>query len=146
MRQSIQTNSEAETVALGEELARRLSPGSVVAFFGDLGTGKTHFIKGVCKGLGVVEHVASPTFTILNEYRGRMLNVYHFDFYRIESPLEAREIGLQEYLRGDGVCLIEWADRIRELLPPERIDVHLQLGSQPDARTMTIEEIAGVTA
>ena len=146
MRESFNTHSEEETVAVGSELARRFSPGAVVALFGELGSGKTHLIKGICKGLGVSEHVGSPTFTILNEYRGSKLSVYHFDFYRIGSQGETREIGLQEYLRGDGVCLIEWADRVRDLLPPGRIDVHLELGSRPDQRTITVEEIVEVAA
>src|SRR5512140_2451507 len=124
----LQTHSEEETISSGARFARRLSAGQIVALIGELGSGKTRFIKGVCLGLGVKEHVASPTFTIVNEYLGDTLPVYHFDFYRMKSPRELREIGFDEYLDGSGVCLIEWADRVIEMLPPRRYEVRFALG------------------
>ena len=144
MMQFYKTHSEDETITLGVEFAKRLAIKSVVALFGDLGTGKTRFIKGVCKGLGVQEHVASPTFTLLNEYTGRETNVFHFDFYRIKTISELDEIGFDEYLYGDGVCLIEWADRVKALLPSNRFDVFLKLGEDENTREITVQEIVEV--
>ena len=120
-----QTLDELETVELGREFAELLSPGCVVAVFGELGSGKTRFIKGVCAGLEVKQSITSPTFTLINEYRGR-LPVYHFDFYRISSLEEAMALGIEEYFYGDGVCLIEWAERISKVLPPDRFEVYLK--------------------
>jgi len=120
--------------------------GNIVAMYGDLGAGKTRFLKGVCAGLGVQEHVTSPTFTIVNEYQGLGLTVYHFDFYRIDSLAEMQEIGFEDYLTGDGVCLIEWADRIAELLPPNRYDVYLQLGTNEEEREIVIEQRVAANA
>lgn len=142
--QFYKTHSEDETIILGVEFAKRLTIKSVVALFGDLGTGKTRFIKGVCKGLGVQEHVASPTFTLINEYTGRETNVFHFDFYRIKTISELDEIGFDEYLYGDGVCLIEWADRVKALLPSNRFDVFLKLGEDENTREITVQEIIEV--
>lgn len=140
------TYSEEETIALGEEFARKLRSGNIVALNGDLGTGKTRFVKGICRGLGVKEHVASPTFTIVTEYNGSSVNVFHFDFYRIKSLIEVREIGVEEYLRGDSICLIEWADRIKQILPLNRFDVHLLWGKDEHSRLITIEEQVGIAA
>ncbi len=122
---SVETLSPEETRLKGSEFSHRLKPGDIVCVFGDLGAGKTTFIRGVCHGLEVFSPVTSPTFTLINEYRGRM-PVYHFDFYRIEKPEEAEMLGLDDYFNGEGVCLIEWPERIRPLLPPERYEVHLQ--------------------
>ena len=143
---AMETHSDDETINAGVNFARQLHPGSVVACFGGLGTGKTRFIKGICKGLGVNEHVASPTFTIVNEYNVGGLHVCHFDFYRLKSLEELREIGFEEYIYSDGICLIEWADRVRELLSPNRYDVHLTLGNDEQTRHITIEEIVGIAA
>jgi tRNA threonylcarbamoyladenosine biosynthesis protein TsaE len=143
---TVETRTEAETIALGEALAARLRPGDVVALYGTLGTGKTRFIKGICRGLGVGEHVTSPTFTIVNEYRGGAAPVYHFDFYRLKDLRELREIGFEEYLFGEGVCLLEWAERVRALLPPRRYDVMLAYGPDEMSRRVTIEEVVGVPA
>lgn len=140
------TSSEEETIAAGRELARRLRRGDIVACFGNLGTGKTCLVKGICKGLGVRERVMSPTFTILREYAGDGVTVYHWDFYRVTSEPELRELGFEESLNGDGVCLVEWADRVQSLLPPHRFDVHLKLGNTENSREISIEEIVGVAA
>ena len=145
-RISIEARSDEETINAGVSFSSRLKPGAVVACFGELGAGKTRFIKGICKGLGVHEHVASPTFTIVNEYNVGRLKIYHFDFYRMKSIDELREIGFDEYLEGGGIALIEWADRVEGILPPHRFDVHLQLGEDEHTRRIEIEEINGVTA
>ena len=112
-----ETYSAEETFRLGEMTGGKLKPGTVVCLDGDLGVGKTVFVKGVAKGLGIKEPVVSPTFTILQEYREGRIPLYHFDVYRIEDPEEMYEIGFDDFLYGDGVCLIEWAKRVTELLP-----------------------------
>ncbi len=135
----LRSTSEAETIGAGERLGARLKAGDVVALFGGLGSGKTRFVRGVCRALGVDRNVSSPTFTLLHEYRARGLAVYHFDFYRIVSAAELTEIGFAEYLdRGDGVCLIEWAERVETFLPPERYEVRLSVGAGPDERLIGI--------
>jgi tRNA threonylcarbamoyladenosine biosynthesis protein TsaE len=138
----IETYSSEETAKLGEKFSSRLQSGDIVALFGELGAGKTSFVQGICKGLGIHEHVASPTFTIVNEYNSGKLIVYHFDFYRMKSTNELREIGFEEYLNGNGICLIEWADRIQEFLPAKRFDVKLELGVDYNTRRIEIEEIS----
>jgi tRNA threonylcarbamoyladenosine biosynthesis protein TsaE len=140
MTETQTTHSEEATIRAGKVFSSRLIPGAIVALYGDLGTGKTRFIKGICEGLGVRDHVTSPTFTIVNEYHGADMPVYHFDFYRINSISEMQEIGFEDYVTGEGICLIEWADRITELLPPERFDIHLRLGSSDQDREMIIEK------
>lgn len=134
------TRSEKETLAFGRAFAQTLQLGDVVAVFGDLGTGKTRFIKGICDGLGIREHVASPTFTIVNEYVYPGGTVYHFDFYRIESLSELREIGFEEYLERPGICVIEWADRVLPLLPERRYNVMMNLGAAENEREIWIEQ------
>ena len=116
---NFETFSAEETFKLGEMTGGKLKPGTVVCLDGDLGVGKTVFVKGVAKGLGIKEPVVSPTFTILQEYREGRIPLYHFDVYRIEDPEEMYEIGFDDYLYGDGVCLIEWAKRVTELLPED---------------------------
>lgn len=140
MSQSFTTKSEDETITAGFQFGKILTPGSVVALFGELGTGKTRFIKGICKGLGVGEHVSSPTFTIVNEYHGECCKIFHFDFYRMNSITELKEIGFDEYIYDDGVCVIEWADRVKEFLPPERFDVFLKLGANENEREINVEK------
>ncbi len=102
----------------GRSQAAPLRRGDVLALSGELGAGKTHFVKGVAAALGTNAAVTSPTFTLIHEYPGGRLPVYHFDFYRLEDEDEALKIGLDEYLDGDGVCVIEWADKFPGLLPP----------------------------
>ncbi len=140
------TYSEKETIDLGIDLAGQLKHGDVVALFGDLGSGKTRFVQGICKGLGVREHTASPTFTIVNEYAVNAINIYHFDFYRINSLQEIREIGFDEYVNSDGICLIEWAEKASQLLPAQRYDVRFQLGKNEHIRQISIEHNVEVTA
>lgn len=106
-----------ETIAHGQAVAATLRRSDVLALCGDLGAGKTHFVKGVAAGLGANAAVTSPTFTLIHEYLGGRLPLYHFDFYRLDDEDEALKIGLDEYLEGDGVCVIEWADKFPALLP-----------------------------
>lgn len=115
------SESEEQTKKMALEFARSLGPGSVVCLDGELGAGKTHFVKGMAGAFGIDEsEVHSPTFTLINEYAGS-LSLYHFDCYRMKSAEEALEIGVEEYFYGEGVSVIEWPDRIRELIPPEAI-------------------------
>lgn len=108
--------SERETYDFAYDLAQTANAGDIFCLCGDLGVGKTVFTKGFAKGLGIDEHITSPTFTIVNEYMGR-LPFYHFDVYRIADPDEMYDIGFDEYIFGEGVCLIEWANIIEELIP-----------------------------
>ena len=114
---TIISHDPAETFALGRVAAARCVAGDVVALCGELGAGKTQFVKGLAAGLGVAAEVTSPTFTLIHEYAGGGLPVYHFDFYRLETAAEALALGLDEYLDGPGVCVIEWADKFPDLLP-----------------------------
>jgi tRNA threonylcarbamoyladenosine biosynthesis protein TsaE len=139
------THSERETIDLGREFSARLIPGSVVAIVGELGAGKTRFVQGICGGLGITGHVASPTFTLVHEYRGRTGPVYHFDLYRLRSLDEAVEFGFEEYFRTEAICLLEWAEKVERLLPPLRFQVALRLGDDSSTREITIRE-AGVIA
>src|SRR4029450_4298374 len=100
-------------------MAPRLRPGSVVALNGELGSGKTQFVKGLAAGLGFVGEVTSPTFTLIHEYIGGRLPIYHFDFYRLDSEEEVVQLGLEEYLQSNGVCVIEWAGKFRQLIPDD---------------------------
>jgi tRNA threonylcarbamoyladenosine biosynthesis protein TsaE len=123
--------STAETDVFGQKLAARLKAGDIIGLCGDLGAGKTTLSKSIIRGLGVRETVTSPTFTIVHEYQGR-LPVFHFDVYRIESIAEMDEIGFEEYLFGEGVCIIEWAEKVSEILPEECIWITLQYGNIQD--------------
>ena len=118
------SQSAEETIALGQAIAATLRRGDVLALCGELGAGKTQFVKGLTSGLGADAAVTSPTFTLIHEYSGGCLPVYHFDFYRLDDEDEALKIGLDEYLDGDGVCLIEWADKFPALLPPHTRWLH----------------------
>lgn len=120
---TIETQTPEETFALGEKLGRISHPGQVYTLTGDLGVGKTVFTQGFAKGLGVSEPVNSPTFTILQVYESGRLPFFHFDVYRIADAEEMDEIGWEEYIYGDGVSLVEWADKIEEILPPQSIQV-----------------------
>ena len=121
-----ETNSERETYELGLAMGRVARPGEVYTLIGDLGVGKTVFTKGLAAGLGIKEPVSSPTFTILQEYEEGRLPFYHFDVYRIGDVEEMDEIGYEDYFYGDGVCLIEWADLIREILPEHYKEIRIE--------------------
>lgn len=142
---TITTLSEQETISAGVDCAKQLQQGDVVACFGDLGSGKTQFIKGICQGLGVKQHVASPTFTIINEYVGSGVSVYHIDLYRVRNTNDIQELGFEEYLYNDGICLIEWAEKIVDLLPAKRYDVFFQFGERENIRKIVIAEPQKVT-
>jgi len=107
-----------------------LMPGDVVTLLGELGSGKTCLVRGICKGLECADQVTSPTFTLINEYRGRF-PVYHFDFYRLESEQEIFDLGYEEYFFGDGICLVEWAERALPLLPQNYIEIRLRSFFEP---------------
>lgn len=119
------SQSPQETQKIAAELVSMLSPGSVVCMYGDLGAGKTAFVQGMAKALNIDEPVTSPTFTIVNEYNGT-LPLYHFDVYRIGSSDEMFEIGFDEYINGDGISVIEWAELIEDILPPDTISVTIR--------------------
>ena len=122
----IETNSAEETFALGKALGEKASPGQIYTLDGDLGTGKTVFTQGVAAGLGITEAISSPTFTIIQEYDTGRLPLYHFDVYRIGDIEEMEEIGYDDYFFGEGICLIEWADLIREILPEHVIRITIE--------------------
>lgn len=120
------SRSPLETRRLGLHFAERLKPGGIVALYGTLGAGKTEFVRGICEGLGVSDSVVnSPTFTVVNEYEAESLVIYHFDAYRLKSVHEFYELGYHDYFFGDGICLIEWPDRVEELLPDDVMTVRL---------------------
>lgn len=140
---TIETNSAEETFALGEKTGRESRPGQVYTLIGDLGVGKTVFTQGVAAGLGIAEPVSSPTFTIVQVYDGGRIPFYHFDVYRIGDVEEMEEIGYEDCFYGEGVCLVEWADLIEEILPERysRITIEKDLKKGFDYRKITIEEI-----
>jgi tRNA threonylcarbamoyladenosine biosynthesis protein TsaE len=136
-QESIESRSPDETRAIGERLAARLGAGDVVACIGELGAGKTCLIQGLARGLGVSSEVTSPTFVLVNQYRGR-LPVYHLDAYRTLSLTELVDIGVEEMLHGDGVTVVEWADKLLPLLPARTITVGITgLGDEPRQITIT---------
>ncbi len=146
MRREIETNSPDDTYRLGLEMAKTARPGDVITLTGDLGVGKTVFTKGFAKGLGIDEDVNSPTFTILQIYEEGRLPLYHFDVYRIGDPEEMFEVGWDEYVYGKGVCLIEWADLIEDLIgeiPSDRLK-KVMIVKDPekgfDYRKITVDE------
>jgi len=133
---SRRTNSPEATQFFGAEIAGRLKPGDVVGLFGELGSGKTCLVQGVCKALGVEGRVTSPSFVMINEYAGHLRSteilVYHFDLYRLKSPSELHELGYEEYFYGEGVCLVEWAERAGGFLPKEALRVNLGYVSESE--------------
>lgn len=122
-KQHIESYSPEDTYLLGEQIGESIPEGSVLTLVGDLGVGKTVFTQGLAQGLGITEPVNSPTFTIVQIYEEGRLPLYHFDVYRIGDPAEMDEIGYEDYFYGDGVCLIEWANLIEELLPESYIEI-----------------------
>ena len=133
------TNSPEETEALGEMLAGRLEPGTVIAFTGDLGAGKTAFVRGLARGLGIAERVTSPTFTIVNEYEGGRLPLFHFDMYRLGSADELFDIGWEDYLARGGVCAVEWSENVSDALEEGCLRVDIRRGAHDSQRLITIE-------
>ena len=121
--------SAGETISLGERIGKSLKPNDIVALIGDLGAGKTTLIQGMAKGLEVENWVTSPTFTLINEFKGR-LDLYHVDLYRINSIEEAMDIAIEEYFTRGGVTVIEWAEKIKPLLPEETIEINIKIKSE----------------
>lgn len=126
-----------ETEEFGEKLGSILKPGDIISLTGDLGAGKTTLTKSIGKGLGVEDYITSPTFTLINEYNGR-LNLYHFDVYRLEGPIDLYDLGFEEYIYSNGVSIIEWGDKIEEALPKERINIRIEKGTELDERIIYI--------
>jgi len=118
-----------ETRAIGRELSLALRENSVIGLSGDLGAGKTEFVRGIAEGLGATDPVTSPTFTLVHEYRSGRLPLFHMDFYRLETEKELDEIGFDDYLREPGICAIEWADRFPDRIPRDAIRVEIQISS-----------------
>ena len=135
------SESVEATRELAREIAGELKAGDVLCLYGDLGAGKTAFVQGLAKGLGINDHITSPTFTIVNEYYGD-LTLYHFDVYRIADPDEMYEIGYDEYIYGDGISVIEWPQLIEDILPLNRYDITITKDSEKhdDYRVIRIEE------
>lgn len=131
------SHSPEETEQLGEQLGRTLRPGSVVAYRGDLGMGKTAFTRGLARGLGCTCRVTSPTFTIVNEYSGA-LPLFHFDMYRLDSSDELFDIGWEDYLSRGGVCAVEWSERVEDALPDDTLWVSIARGTGENDRIITV--------
>ena len=138
----LETNSPQETFSAGRQLGEKAFPGQVITLTGDLGVGKTVFTQGLAKGLGIEEPVNSPTFTIVQVYDEGRLPLYHFDVYRIGDISEMDEIGYEDYFYGDGVCLIEWANLIEELLPEQYVEIRLEKNLEKgfDYREITVTQ------
>ena len=134
IRRSLTLKNEEETRQFGLDLAEKLKSGDVIALIGNLGTGKTALTRYVAEGLGIHERISSPTFTIVKEYDSGRLPLYHFDVYRIADPEEMFNIGADEYFFGQGVCVVEWADMIEELLPENTKYIYLEYGQNPEER------------
>lgn len=139
MEKLLHIANEKETQAFGEQIGQTASAGTVIALIGDLGTGKTTLTKSIARGLGVTETVTSPTFNIIREYRSGRIPLYHFDVYRIADPDEMYELGYEEYFYGDGLCVVEWADMIEELLPEDAVIIHIDRGASEEEREYRIE-------
>mgnify|MGYP000372213059 CR=1 FL=1 len=143
MTEVIESLREQDTYDLGKKLGENCKPGDIILLNGDLGVGKTVFTKGFGKGLGIEEPISSPTFTIMQIYEQGRLPLYHFDVYRIADPEEMDEIGYEDYFFGKGVCLIEWAELIYDILPPQykKVTIKKDVEKGFDYRTVLIEEI-----
>ena len=138
------SHGEAETEDLGRRLAAVLRPGAVAAYRGDLGMGKTAFTRGLARGLGYEGRVTSPTFTIVNEYEGR-IPLFHFDMYRLEGPEDLFDIGWEDYLDRGGVCAVEWSERVAEALPEDTVTVAIaRHPEREDWRIITIEGVGPI--
>ena len=137
--QKFVTFDEIDTIRLGEKTATLLKPGDIIALEGELGTGKTVFVKGVARGLQISEHVTSPTFNIVHSYESNSMTLHHFDVYRVNDEDELFEIGFEEYLNKEDICIIEWADLIKNMLPENTIWIKIErTHKNPDQRTITI--------
>ncbi len=130
----IYMKNEADTVSFGIELAKKATPGTVIALTGDLGAGKTTLTKSIAKGLDIDDIITSPTFNIVKEYDTGRLPLYHFDVYRVGDVDEMYEIGCEEYFYGEGVCVVEWADLIEEIMPEDTLWIQIEYGEKEGER------------
>ncbi len=135
------TNSEQETEQLGQRLGQVLAAGTVIAYTGDLGAGKTAFTRGLARGLGIPERVTSPTFTIVNEYEGGRLPLVHFDMYRLGGADELYDIGWEDYLGRGGVCAVEWSENVNQALEENTIHIDIRRGEHDCQRRITIQGV-----
>jgi tRNA threonylcarbamoyladenosine biosynthesis protein TsaE len=137
----LNVHSLAETEAFGRSVAAHLFPGAIVALIGTLGAGKTHLVRAIAQGLDIPNPavVNSPTFVLIQEYEAR-LPIYHFDAYRLKSEAEFADLGVHEYFAGDGVCLVEWADKVATVMPKERLVIRITITAEQERRF----EVAGV--
>lgn len=138
----IESFSGEETFKLGEKIGKEAKPGAVYALLGDLGVGKTVFTQGVAAGLGIKEPICSPTFTIVQVYESGRIPFYHFDVYRIGDVEEMEEIGYEDYFYGEGICFVEWANLVEEIMPPETVIIRIEKDLEKgfNYRRITIEE------
>lgn len=134
----IKLNSLQETEEFGIRLGKLLKSGDILCLNGDLGAGKTTMTKSIGIGLDVEEYITSPTFALINQYRGR-IPVYHFDVYRLENADELYDLGFDEYFFGNGVCIIEWAEKINKMIPKEKIVINIQKGNNENERILHID-------
>ena len=129
--------SEEDTRKFGLELAETAKPGDIIALIGDLGTGKTALTRYIAEGLGITTTISSPTFTIVKEYNSGRMPLYHFDVYRLNDGDELLDIGAEDYLYGKGLCVIEWADIVEDVLPENRLTLHIEYGENEGERIIT---------
>lgn len=146
MKRVYKSRSVEDTVEFAKNFAQELLRGDVIALYGELGSGKTQFVKGVCKAFNVDAIIASPSFVIQNRYAGtdlsgREITIYHFDLYRVRSENELYNIGYQEFICGENICLIEWANMLGSLLPKRRYDIKLSLGADDNEREIEISKV-----
>lgn len=137
----IKSCSVEETISLAKKLGSTITKGTTICLTGDLGTGKTHFAKGVAEGLGITSSITSPTFTIVNEYHTGRLPLYHFDVYRVHNADEILQVGFEEYIYGEGITLIEWADLIESILPDEFLQVKIEKNQTENERIITFNSV-----
>lgn len=141
MKIELITNSANDTIEFGKSVARAVEKGAVISLVGDLGAGKTTFTKGIARGLGIMDNVTSPTFTILNEYAGEEKKLYHFDFYRIEDPDELVELGFEDYFPStDGLTIVEWVEKAPSVLPKQYYQITFEK-IDDDKRRIVFEEV-----
>jgi tRNA threonylcarbamoyladenosine biosynthesis protein TsaE len=133
------SKSPKDTKIIGEKLSIYLFAGAIVCLSGDLGAGKTAFVQGMGKGLGIDEHITSPTYTIINEYYSGRIPLYHFDVYRLGSSDEMLELGCDEYFFGDGISVVEWADNVEDIIPSQRLWIKISLGESLEEREIMME-------
>ena len=132
------SNREEDTEGLGCRLGQLVQPGTVIAYTGDLGAGKTAFTRGLARGLGVQDRVTSPTFTIVNEYEGGRMPLFHFDMYRLGSSDELFDIGWEDYIARGGVCAVEWSENVDDAMEDDTIRVDIRRGDNDDQRRITV--------